>query len=164
MATRSSESMKRLKARGHRGVAVVEKYVSFCDADEDKPRTGQRARFRGGYRKDLWGFADIICFRLTGPGIIAVQCTSKQQESAHLRKFRRDADTRQNILDCLACGNRVVIHGWDQPGGPKTRWVLHEREITIADMALTAADEGAIAASEPATPDSVHAKTKELFS
>lgn len=112
-----------------------------------KPATGQRAEYAGGYRKDLWGFADIICFRCHAPGIIVVQCTSATQVTAHVRKYRRDPDVRANILACLAAGNRVVIHGWEKTtvqnksgDGSHTRWVLTEKKIAAKDMELTDAD------------------------
>lgn len=217
MATRSAESMKQLRKLGYRGVAVVEKYVTFehgggfdaelaealrglltglaytrmgpnesgqpqycrycarvmdnpqhtpeCAAGKalalltklpaPKPATGQRAKYAAGYRKDLWGFADIIAFRRLVPGIIAVQCTTAASVSGHIRKYRRDAETRENILACLAAGNRFVIHGWKKTTvanksntGTHTRWELTVREIAVVDMELTAKDHKAIKAAK----------------
>jgi hypothetical protein len=65
----------------------------------------------------------------------------------------------------------VVIHAWEKveiPNkrgcGTHNRWTLNEREISEESMELTDADKRAIkAALEPATSESVHVKTEELF-
>ena len=93
-----------------------------------------------GVRKDLYGFVDILAYKHDGE-TIAVQTTSRQQITAHLRKYRGDEDTRQKILDWLAQpGRAFVIHGWiceelpTKAGGTKARWRCEERKVTSADL------------------------------
>lgn len=95
----------------------------------------------GGYRKDLFGFIDILAFR--GDETLAVQTTSRQQMAAHLLKFRRDDTTRQIILDWLADDHRTfVIHGWQcvelptKKGGVKAAWQVTERVVEAADLTI----------------------------
>ncbi len=113
--------------------------------------TGQRAKYKGGFRKDFLGCADILCFRRNNPGCLFVQCTTKRAVSDHLLKYRRDPKVRENILACLASGNRFVVHGWEQTDVPNksgegshVRWVCHEYEVTTEKMELTDRDLKAI--------------------
>ena len=105
---------------------------------------GQRAKFAGGFRRDAFGFMDVVAFRpaersllCPQPVTLAVQCTTKQQITNHLRAYRRDPVVRQRILDWLACGCAFVIHGWwketvlnKSNSGTHPRWRLEERQVT----------------------------------
>ncbi len=113
--------------------------------------TGQRAEYKGGFRKDFKGFADILCFRREQPGCLFVQVTTQKAVAKHLLKYRREPETREAILACLASGNRFVVHGWEKTDVPNksgegshVRWVLHEREVTVGDMELTDRDRKAL--------------------
>lgn len=65
-------------------------------------------------RKDLWGFADLICL---GDGeVIAVQTTSASNIGARVKKI---AD-HENLPAVRKAGIRVLVHGWD---GDKLREV-----------------------------------------
>lgn len=136
------------KGKAHHGYCMIGKaLILLAKLPTPKPATGQRAKYAGGYRKDLWGFADIIAFRRLVPGIIAVQCTTAASVTGHVLKYRRDEEIRANILACLAAGNRFLIHGWKKTTvanksntGTHARWELTVREITAVDMELTDAD------------------------
>ncbi len=126
-------SLKYLRDRGWT-CGIVEHYQSnFAGA-------GQKARFAGGYRVDLFGFVDIVCYRpdpidMDGKSVsvLFVQATSRQQIAPHLRAYRQSevyvkrgspeqaekkrAEHRELIermrrmID--APGAVFVIHGWE---------------------------------------------------
>ena len=132
-------SLKALRDRGYTA-EVCEQFKARVDG------RGQAAIFRGGFRKDLFGFADIIAY---SPALtLAVQTTSRQQMTAHLRAYRRDPAIVERIRGWLANPlRRLVIHGWEpllvpckSKAGTKVSWELTEREITIGDLAVVAAE------------------------
>jgi hypothetical protein len=82
--------------------------------------------FSGGVRHDLFGWTDILAVR---PDQVAlIQVTSKSNMSARVKKIR----TAENYPAVAACPVRVYVWGWYQPGGPRTKWHLVEKEI-LAD-------------------------------
>lgn len=91
----------------------------------------------GGFRKDPFGFIDILAFR--GDEMLAVQTTSRQQTAAHLRKFRSDDVVAEKIRKWLAGGWSFVLHGWEcveveaKKGGVKAEWQVTERPVEVAD-------------------------------
>lgn len=119
---------------------VVEKYIARVEG------TGQRRAFAGGYRRDLFGFADVLAFRTDAIAIngkpvtvLAIQTTSRQQIASHLRTYRnveafvgrgtaeQAAKKRQEhaalvrrLLAWIAApGCAAVIHGWEAVCVPK---------------------------------------------
>ena len=67
---------------------------------------------------DLFGIIDVLA---VGPtGTLAVQTTTRASVSARVRKIA-DSPTIAAIREA---GWTVLVHGWEQPGGPRTRWVL----------------------------------------
>jgi len=74
-------------------------------------------------RRDLFGILDLVAVR--EDGTLGVQTTTKGQTSTRARKIAKSAATP--IL--LACGWRIVVHGWWQPNGFGTRWVLDEFDV-----------------------------------
>lgn len=107
---------------------------------------GQKAEYAGGYRKDLFGFLDVIAFGLA-PGVTGVQVTSHGQISAHLRKYRRDRVVAEKIITFIRAGNRFVIHGWKKVQEPcktrpgtRPRWRLTVRGVEEDDLVPTAKD------------------------
>ena len=93
-------------------------------------------------RHDMFGFADVVC---AGPdsGFRLYQVTTRGQMSARRAKIKGKlqagdkkpeeyAAYRRGCLDAwLAAGGRVFVHGWGQPGGKGTKWVLTEWEIEV---------------------------------
>jgi len=74
-------------------------------------------------KKDMFGVFDFIC--LDGqPGVLAVQVTSRGNISSRRKKIAASGI----VEPWVAAGNRIEIWGWDQPGGPRTRWRL-QREV-----------------------------------
>lgn len=100
----------------------------------------RRPSGRAGYRRDLFGFTDILAFR--ADETLAVQTTSFQQVAAHLRAFRRDEDVREVILDWIAGENRtLVLHGWrcmevakKNGKGTKAEWQVREELVSPSSM------------------------------
>lgn len=58
-------------------------------------------------RKDLWGFADVLC--LGDNEIIAVQTTSMSNVSARVKKIAE----HENVGFVRKAGVRILVHGWD---------------------------------------------------
>jgi hypothetical protein len=125
-------SMNYLRKLGYT-VDKAEHYVS-------RPQgAGQAAKFAGGYRKDLFGFMDLIAYGEND--VFAVQTTSRQQMMAHLRKYRSDPTLADRIrLWISSPGRSFYIHGWEcnevptKAGGTKAMWNLTERMITAGDL------------------------------
>lgn len=104
-----------------------------------------RANGGRGKRRDLFGFGDVL---VAGPepGFVIVQVTTKKQMKARFDKIlgkpqRSDSKPEEFAayrLNCLKhwlnAGGRVLVQGWSQPNGPRTRWVLTEWEITQEDV------------------------------
>lgn len=101
----------------------------------------------GGVRSDMGGFGDIIAIHPQATGCLAVQATTKQQITKHLREYRGDKEVRENILLWLQTGNRLVIHGWykvmipnKSNDGTHARWQCDTRWITAENMELNELD------------------------
>jgi hypothetical protein len=74
-------------------------------------------------RKDLFGILDLVGIRdgLT----IGVQTTAKSALSTRARKI-----AESDALPLLRqAGWRIVVHGWHQPNGPRTRYAMEELVI-----------------------------------
>jgi hypothetical protein len=134
-------SLRHLRDLGYTA-EVCEKYAARAAGK------GQAAIFAGGFRKDLFGFADILAYN--GVETIAVQTTSRQQVTAHVRAYRKDAEVSQRIRDWIRHpGRRLVLHGWEcvevpaKRGGTKAAWQLTERVIAAEDLAESAKGGGA---------------------
>ena len=92
-------------------------------------------------RHDLFGFADVIRVSVDG-SFELYQVTTRGQMSARRQKIlgkpqegdknpKEYAEYRFNALGIwLMAGGRVFVHGWGQPGGKHTEWLLTEWEIT----------------------------------
>jgi hypothetical protein len=156
----TQRTLKWLRDRGWTA-DVTEKYVSTVAGE------GQKKRFGGGYRKDLFGFCDVLAYRVEapvcgGPTMIAIQCTSRQQITPHLRAYRdveayvkrytgekAKAKARvehtalvERILNWLASPYRAfVVHGWEPVSVPKkngdgmkVQWELTTHVVTAEDF------------------------------
>jgi hypothetical protein len=84
-------------------------------------------------RQDLYRFIDVVALEPGKPGLLAVQTTSGSNMAARLTKIAREG----NAALWLACGNRVVVHGWAKrgPRGRRKVWELREVQITATDLA-----------------------------
>ena len=90
----------------------------------------EHANAFGAVNQDLWGFADYLACR---PGeIVLVQVTVDTKRgggaaAAHERKIRAAPE----FPVWLSAGGRVEVHCWEQPGGPRTKWVMRIRQVTL---------------------------------
>ena len=131
----SARTLAALRKHGYHA-EVCEKYIT-------RPQgKGQAAKFAGGYRKDLFGFLDVISFHPSLAGVLGVQVTSRQQVSAHLKNYRRDPNIAGLIQDWIRSGNRFHIHGWRKlqvpckgnPEKTKVRWELTDNAVSIEEL------------------------------
>lgn len=77
----------------------------------------------GQVRRDLFGILDLVAIR--NGETLGVQTTTRGEIPKRIRKIMA-SDRTQGLLDA---GWRIVVHGWHQPRGPRTRWVCEEASI-----------------------------------
>lgn len=77
----------------------------------------------GGFRKDLFGFLDLIILD-PAYGIVGVQSCG-QSFSAHIHKMT-DSECTGNVIEWLKCGGHIELWGWRKVklkrGGKAMRW------------------------------------------
>ena len=82
-------------------------------------------------RRDLFGILDLVGLR--DGQTIGVQTTAKSALSTRARKIGESP-----ILPLLQrAGWRIVVHGWHQPNGPRTRYAMEELVICEGGQAPT---------------------------
>jgi hypothetical protein len=103
----SSPTQRSLKLMRERGfhAEVVEKWIPGANI-----------------RKDLWGFADVLCIG-SGSPITVVQSTSDSNVAARITKI---ADSPLVGLVRQA-GIRILVHGWKKVKG---RWQVREVDVS----------------------------------
>lgn len=89
----------------------------------------------GGFRKDMFGFGDIVAM---GEGsIIAIQSCG-QAFSEHNRKITEDEKVAENALLWIENGGRLILIGWRKvklkKGGKAMRWSPRIKEFEIKDF------------------------------
>ena len=86
----------------------------------------------GGFRKDLFGFLDIIVLDRVD-GIVGIQSCG-QSWKAHVDKIM-DSECTENVIEWLMCGARLELWGWRKlklkRGGKAMRWKARVAEITV---------------------------------
>lgn len=121
--TPTARTLKALQAKGFH-CAVVEKWVPLHGGKEDA-EPGEGALFSAsyrkgpaGYRKDAFGFIDILV--LDGmPGCLAVQACGATGFADHLRKI----DAIEEVRNWLVAGNRLELWSWRKVAEDgKERW------------------------------------------
>ena len=94
----------------------------------------ERFHSHGGksWRKDFCGFADIIAFRAQEGGCLAVQATSRSNQSTRLRK----AKAIPALYEWLTSSNRFEVWGWKLELNEKDqlRWRPTRTPVTISDL------------------------------
>lgn len=86
--------------------------------DDGWPVVEKVEHWNGRNTVDLFGIIDVLA---VGPlGTLAVQTTSRANVTARVRKI----SDSPHIGAIREAGWTVLVHGWEQPGGPRTRWVL----------------------------------------
>lgn len=73
----------------------------------------------GGFRRDLFGVADIVAVK-KGEPVLFVQTTDATSVSHHLEKLRDEEHAA--IVEVLVAVGRVEIHGWARPSKTIRRW------------------------------------------
>lgn len=153
-------TMEHLRARGWQ-VSLAEHWVASVEGK------GQQQKYRGGYRKDLGGFIDVLAWRaepVTIGGkavcVLAVQTTSRQQIAPHLRAYRdvdvfaargsaeqaekkrkEHAALVERMLAWIAApGCAFVVHGWEPLSVPKKEGGGHKVVWKVEERIVTAAD------------------------
>jgi len=121
MITPMQLSLKHLLKNNRWLATSVENFVSI------PARPGKKAI---KYRKDLWGFADIIY--CTDTGVIGfVQTTTLSNISTRINKILEN----QNAIELLSRKVPIVVHGWYQTkkkeGVKQALWQVRERIIEI---------------------------------
>jgi len=104
--TPTQRTLKALQANGFK-CAVVEKWVPLSSEGTAGSFAAANFKKAGGYRKDAFGFIDILV--LDGkPGCLAVQACGATGFAEHLRKI----DSIEEVRDWLAAGNRLELWSW----------------------------------------------------
>jgi hypothetical protein len=118
----STRSLKYLRSLGYMA-DVCERFIGFGNGGH-------------GFRKDLFGFADLLAVTDELPGVLAVQATSKKQISKHLREYRTTPEVCEALRIWAAAGNRCEIHGWDRvevpcrtKAGTKPKWIVIIKDV-----------------------------------
>jgi hypothetical protein len=105
MSSPTQRSKDYLEKAGYT-VAIVERWNHFS-----------------GTRQDLWGFADIIAFRIGMP-VMLVQTTTGSNVAARRKKILANPIARRWV----EAGHEVVLHGWALRGerGKRKLWTVDE--------------------------------------
>jgi len=89
----------------------------------------------GGFRKDLFGFIDLVVLD-PEQGIIGVQACGSDF-AAHQRTIK-DSEATENALEWLACGGKIELWGWRKikvkRGGKAMIWSPRIEVITADDI------------------------------
>lgn len=84
----------------------------------------------GGFRKDLFGFIDLICLDPQF-GIIGIQSCGKDFKG-HIDKIL-DSECTENVIEWMKCGGQVEVWGWRKVklkrGGKALIWKPRIAEI-----------------------------------
>src|SRR5690348_1836022 len=90
----------------------------YVEITESNIRHGKIA-----YKKDLFGFADIIC--LNENDVVVVQTTSRANVNARVRKI-----TESDVLPFVRkAGIRILVQGW-RKSAKTGEWVLTEIDLS----------------------------------
>jgi hypothetical protein len=79
-------------------------------------------------RRDFCNFADVLAFKAGTPGVLAVQCTSRDNIAARVKKCLANASARE----WLQAGNRIEVWGWFRvQEDRKKAWRASVRHIKV---------------------------------
>lgn len=105
-ASTTQLSLKHLRADGWH-VAIVETWNPHA-----------------GIRQDLFGCIDLLA--LKGDTTLAVQTTTRGELARRVGKIAE----AEHLPAMREAGWAIHVHGWDQPGGPGTRYRLEVRDVS----------------------------------
>jgi hypothetical protein len=113
-----------------RELRAIGRLVDVCERWMINPRHPA-----GGFRKDMFGFLDLIALDAER-GIIGIQSCSTDYK-AHFDMIM-DSDKTENVIEWLKCGGKLELWGWRKlklkRGGKAMRWRPRIREITLEDF------------------------------
>lgn len=108
---------------------VVEKWIPSRGKDEDG------APHRGGVRKDLFSFCDIVALDTEQRMVVFIQATTLSNASNRRRKLLNEC--HENVRYALSCGVRVELWSWRKLKTPvNRRWWQVRRERVTEKMEL----------------------------
>lgn len=98
---------------------------------------------KGGVRKDLFGFIDLVAID-GAQGVVAIQVCATSSMASRLNKIRTVCS--KEATTWLAFGNRIQIHGWSKKhykltDGSKSkveRWSLRRVKVFLLEGSLEA--------------------------
>lgn len=94
-------TMEEMRARGYT-VAKVEYWSPFPPPH--------------GRRHDLFGCIDVLGVHPSAKHTLGVQCTSRSNALARVKKVLRDTEVTPNAKAWLKSGNKLEVWGWDRHG------------------------------------------------
>ncbi len=121
MVTATQRTLAALRSKGY-DAAVVEKWI----------QTG-----KGGFRRDLWGWCDVLALPEAGatmPAVLlGVQSTTGSNVAAHLQKLQGNA----SLLRWLRLGHQAEVWGWSKrgPRGKRKVWTVRMVRLHVVGEA-----------------------------
>ena len=87
---------------------------------------------RGGIRRDLWGFVDVLAVQQGQAGVLGIQATSWSNRLARVRKIMVECEYQCSVM--LSAGNRVEVWSWrKRPVGNRSLWRKTITQIRISE-------------------------------
>ena len=88
-------------------------------------------------RRDLFNYCDVVA-ECEGEEV-RIQVTSYSNISARINKIMGKVKGREYIKEharrfLTVKGHRLIVEGWHQPKGPRTKWVARVIELTLDDF------------------------------
>lgn len=84
-----------------------------------------------GVKIDLFGCIDVVGVKADQPGVLGVQCTTRDNQAARMTK----ALAATALRTWLAAGNSFSVWGWGAVlVGKQRRWQVTRRGVTLADL------------------------------
>jgi hypothetical protein len=118
--TPTARTLAELRARGYTA-EVVEQIIRIPGRNGQPPRV---------FRRDLYGFGDVLAFKLGEPVLIVQACITSDQAN-RLAKIRNTATARL----WLVAGNRIAVWGWAKrgPRGQRKVWTASVTVVLAED-------------------------------
>lgn len=108
---------------------VTEKWVAFGSPRKAAGAKSEAMQKAGGYRKDLFGFIDVMVFDEYPPGyaqgMLAIQAFGETGFASHMAKL----DEIQAAREWLRRGNRIEFWSWRKKSN---RWAVMRIPIVLS--------------------------------
>ncbi len=128
MPSPTSLSLALLRRHGYTA-AVVERWIPMA-APKGAPLPGRRPA--PGIRRDFCGFGDILAFRAGEAGALAIQATSRSNQSSRVKK----AKAQPSLYEWLAASNRFEVWSWklEEKPGQRPRWKPQRTPVVLTEL------------------------------